>query len=111
MSELADIRRRKLEELEQKVNDEENQQKEFMQDVTQLENVVKQRLTRDALSRMGNVKIAHPEVAIQAMIAIANLLQRNQSLMISDKMLKDILLQLTSQRKKINFKVNHNGKI
>ena len=111
MSELEDIKKRKLAQLQNQAMQEQNEKQEFLQQVNQLESVVKTRLTKEALSRFGNLKTAHPEKASRALTVIANIIQKNNSLIIDDKMLTDILLQLTPQKKAFKFKGSHTGKI
>jgi DNA-binding TFAR19-related protein (PDSD5 family) len=84
--------------------DESEQQKQFEQQRLKLENVVKQNMTKDALSRYANVKIAHPEKSVQALVALVQMLQENQIQTIDDQTLKDVLIKLTPKK---GFRIKH----
>lgn len=99
MNELEELRKKRLEQLK-------NQQKEveeFQQQVTALESFVKQHLTKEALSRYGNLKSAHPEKSVQLLSVVAQLLQSGQLKTITDEQLKDILLRMQPPKKE--FKI------
>ena len=97
MDELEAIKRRKLEELQrQSLQQNMQEQAQIQQQVDQLEAVVKQIFTKDALARYGNVKTAHPEKAIQLLIVIGQLLQSGKVQQITDDQLKEILKQMAS---------------
>ena len=92
---IGDIRRQTLDQLKTQ----QTKQAEAQEQLAQLETVVKQYFTPDALTRFGNVKAAHPETATKVIIALAQLIQSNQlQQKISDDILKKILEQLTQTR-------------
>ena len=77
---------------------------EFQQQVAQLENLVKGHLSNDAISRYGNLKSAHPEKAMQALVVLSQMIQSGQiSDRIDDEMLKNILIRM--QPEKREFKI------
>ena len=78
---------------------------QLQQQIQKLEAMVKQKLTREALSRFGNVKAAHPELALNLVILLANLIQQGRiKEQISDQQLKEMIRQLSSsQRKDFNI--------
>ena len=81
------------------------QQHALQQQVEQLELAVKTILTREALQRYTNLKIAHPEKAIRLLVTIAQLVQSNQIQKIGDAELKLLLEKMEPTRKtKITFK-------
>ena len=97
MDELEAFKRRKIEELQrQSLQQNMQEQAQIQQQVDQLEAVVKQIFTKDALARYGNVKTAHPEKAIQLLIVIGQLLQSGKVQQITDDQLKEILKQMAS---------------
>lgn len=108
MDELEKIRKKKLEKLQQMQNNEvQNQASEESQakeQIAQLEMMVKQVLTKDALIRYGNVKAAHPEKAMQLLAVIAQGIQQGQVQNIDDETLKQILIKLTPQKKEFKIK-------
>ncbi len=71
--------------------------------VNALENMVKAKMTKDALSRYGNVKTVHPEKAVQLLIVLGQLIQAGRIDTINDEQLKDILMKLTPP--KHDFKI------
>lgn len=79
-----------------------NQYKESQQlkeQIIMLENIAKQNMTKEAISRYGNLKIAHKETAIKS---IAFIVQAVQSGYIKEKITDDIfkeILKNINQRK------------
>jgi len=106
MDELEEIRKRKLEELQAQYEQQQQEQQAFEQQRQQLEFIVKQHMTKEAISRYGNIKIAHPEKSVQALVVLAQLLQEKKILVIDDKILKDVLLKLTPEKKEFTIKKN-----
>lgn len=95
MSELDEIRKKKLEELQQQ----QQEQAQFMEQVEKLEQAARQKLTKDALMRLGNVKAANPEVALQAMAAIMQIKKD----VINDDDLKHILKMIQPKKRDIKI--------
>lgn len=75
------------------------EQQAMQQQVDMLEQVVKSRMTREAISRYGNVKAAHPEKAIQLLAIVGQLIQSGQIDMIDDEKLKGILQHMTPEKR------------
>jgi|TARA_Y100000310_G_scaffold97577_1_gene95216 programmed cell death protein 5 len=105
---LDDIKRKKLEELQNKMQEQQNQQVQeelkLQQQIEVLEEFVKKHLTKEAIQRYGNLKAAHKEKAIQVITLIAQALQSGQITdKISDEQFKQILKQL--QPDKREFKI------
>lgn len=107
MDELEALKRKKLEELKnQQVNalqQQAEEQTQFEQQIGQLEIVVKRVFTKDALSRYGNIKVAHPEKAVQVLVVLGQLIQQGKVNQINDTQLKEILKKLTPE--KTDFKI------
>lgn len=101
MNELDELRKNRLEKLQQQ----QKQIEEFNQQVETLEMFVKQHLTKEALSRYGNLKSAHPETAVQVLALLAQFIQAGKVSMIDDEQLKDILQRMQPQKKE--FKIIH----
>lgn len=91
MSELEDIRNKKLESLQE--------QQKLAKQVEMLESFVKQKLTKEALERFGNIKVADPEKAVQIVAVLAQLIQSNNLDKIDDRHMKLILLQMLPKKK------------
>jgi len=98
MSELDDIRKRKLAELQAS----QNKDAEINAQIAQLEAVTREHMTREALARLGNIRSADPERAMQVTIVIAQLLQSGRVRTIDDELLKQVLKELTPKR---DFKI------
>ena len=95
---LEEIKQRKFEQLQERVNSEINEQQELQKQVLQIENLVKQYLTNEAISRYNNVKIAHPELAMKVLSLIAQAIQYDQiKEKISDEQFKSFLMQLLTK--------------
>ena len=103
---IDEIRKRKMEEIQAQMNAQQNQglqeEIQLQQQIQALENVLKQKLTKEALQRYGNLKIAHPEKAIQVLAIIGqNAKQINE---INDSQFKELLKKMDGGKKDINIK-------
>lgn len=99
MTELEEIRKKKLEELQQQAQSQIKEQVEMQQQLEMLETFIKQYLTKEAIQRFGTLKAAHPEKAVQVMAALAQAIRSGQIRdKINDEMLKSILWQLQNQK-------------
>ncbi|MFH0978543.1 MAG: DNA-binding protein [Candidatus Woesearchaeota archaeon] len=103
MSELDEIRKRKLEELQQRAAGQQQDEAQMQQELVQLELAVKSRMTKEAMQRYGNIKLADQERSIQLLVVLGQLLQSARIQMIDDNTLKQVLLQL--QQKKKDFTI------
>jgi DNA-binding TFAR19-related protein (PDSD5 family) len=106
MPTLEEIKRKKLEELmrlQQKA--EPDEQSQLKQQIEQMESVVKQFLSKDALARYGNVKAAHQDKAIQLLVVLFQAIQKGQIQgQIEDSLLKKILEQMAPDKKEFKIK-------
>lgn len=106
MNDIDEIKRRKIEELQNKlIEKQSNELKEQIhinQQIEMLENIAKQYLSKEAISRYGNLKAAHPDVAIQAIAVIAQAAGQIKE-KITDEQFKNILKQM--QKPKKEFKI------
>ncbi len=108
MDELEEIKRRKLAELQNQQEEQLQQageQQQMQAQIEQLEIVVKQFLTKEALQRFGNLKAAHQDKAIQLIVILGQAIQQNQiKEKITDEKLKEILKQLQTEKKDFKIK-------
>ena len=109
MPTLDEIRKKKLEELmqqqQEKLQQQSQEQSQFQQQIEQIEDVVKQFLTKDALMRYGSLKAAHQEKALQILLILFQAIQKGQIKgKIDDSTLKKVLEQLTPKKREINIK-------
>jgi len=82
-----------------------NEEMQLQQQIQQLELMVKQKLTKKALERFGNVKAAHPEKAIQLLAVLGQAIQTGRiDDQVDDNQLKDILLKITPEKKEFKIK-------
>ena len=102
MNELEAIKQRKLAELQQHQQHSFADEQQIQQQVEQLDAIIKQKLTKDALQRYGNIKVAHPEKALQLLMVLSQALQRVDQ--VNDAMLKDILIKLSPEKKQFKIK-------
>ena len=108
MTTLEEIKRKKLEGLmrlqQEKLQQQAQEQTQVQQQIEQMENIVKQFLTRDALTRYGNLKTVHQEKALQLLVVLFQAIQKGQiQKQIDDSTLKKILEQLTPKKKEIKI--------
>jgi len=87
------------------MNQEDVQEKMKMeQQLAMLEELAKQNMSRDAISRFGNLKAAHPEMAVQVMAFIAQGIQAGKIQgQISDESLKTILTSFQQPKKEFRL--------
>ncbi len=78
------------------MNQEEIQkQLELQKQIQVLETTVKKYLTREAVTRYGNIKAAHPQKAIEIITILAQLIQSGQiKEQLDDAQFKEILLNM-----------------
>ena len=109
MPTLDEIRKKKLQELmqaqQQKSQHQYDEQLQLQQQVEQMESVVRQYLSKDALVRYGNIKAAHNEKALQLVALLFQLIQNGQlKSVIDDKIMKKLLLQLEPKKRDIQIR-------
>jgi len=105
MDELEKIKQKKLKEIQEKQQEQLQEELQLQQQIQQLEAVVKQFLTKEALQRYGNLKTAHPEKAIQILVILSQLIQQGKiKIKVDDQQLKEILKQITPGKKEFKIK-------
>jgi len=103
MNDIEEIKRKKLEELQRQQQEVNSEEAQIQQQITQLELLVKKVLTKKALERYGNLKTAHPELAIQLLVLLSQAIQSGQIRTVDDNALKNLLMRL--QPKKHKFRM------
>ena len=109
MPTLEEIKRKKLEELmrfqQEKLQQQTNEQSQMQQQIEQMEDIVRQFFTKEALARYGSLKTAHHEKALQLLLILFQAIQKGQIQgKVDDSTLKKILEQLTPKKKEIKIK-------
>ena len=108
MNDVEEIRNKKVHELQKKYlaqqRKELRKQIQLQQQIELLENFAKQFMTREAISRYGNLKSAHPDKAIQAVALIAQAVESGQLKgRLDDENFKRLLQELTPEKKEFRF--------
>lgn len=98
MEELEQLKKKRLEQMQSEQLQNFKEESEFQQQVEALEDIVRARLTKDALQRYGNLKTAHPEKAIQLLAVLAQAIQAGQIKQVNDDQLKFILGKLSEKK-------------
>ena len=102
---LEEIRKRKIESLQQQAQKQAEEEAQLQSQIQQLEEIVRRALTKEALQRYGNLKTAHPEKAVQLLVVVANAIQTQNIKAIDDKQLKEILMMMDKKHEtKIRFR-------
>ena len=108
MATLEDLRKKKMEGMlqhNQNLQQQAQEQAQLQQQIEQLEAVIKQFLTKDALARYGTLKTAHPEKAVQLLVILVQAIQSGQiKSQIDDEILKKILQQITPKQREIKIR-------
>jgi DNA-binding TFAR19-related protein (PDSD5 family) len=86
-----------------KMDDLQEQELEIAKNLKMLEDIAKSKMSGDAISRYGNLKIAHPELAIKAVSLIAQAIQSGKVDTITDIQFKELLNEL-QEKKSFKFK-------
>jgi programmed cell death protein 5 len=102
--ELSAIRRRKLQQLQNRAQDEQKQTHED-QIEQQKQELLRQLLTPEARQRLTNLKMIKPEFTEQIELQIIQLAQTGKlPIPLSDAQLKQILLQLQGRKREITIR-------
>ena len=105
MDELEEIRKQKLAAMQQNMQEQQEKQAEIEQQVEMLEAFVKQHMSAEAISRFGNIKLAHPEKAVQLLVVAGQLIKAGKiKEKISDEQLKQLLTMMDSEKKEFTIK-------
>jgi DNA-binding TFAR19-related protein (PDSD5 family) len=84
---------------------EEDQYEQMAQQVMALEKIAKPMMSKESISRYGNLKAAHPETAIKAIAIVAQAVQMGQlRQQLSDPEFKEILIEIQKGKRTYKFK-------
>lgn len=107
MDDLESIRKKKIQQLQrmqQKNLIDKRPETDAEQQLQQFEGMVKQRFTREALQRYGNLKTGHPEKALQLLLILAQAIKQGNIDQVDDNLLKQVLLRITPEKKEFNIR-------
>ncbi len=103
--ELEEIRRRKLLALQQRLAEEQRKAQMEQQLELQKQAILKSILTPEARQRLSNLKLVKPEFTAQLELQLIQLAQMGRlPIPLTDEQLKQILIQLQSQRREIRIR-------
>ncbi|MGC9517035.1 MAG: DNA-binding protein [Methanomicrobiales archaeon] len=104
MSDIEDIRRKRMQELQQKAAESEAQEQARQELEMQKKQILMQILTPEARGRLANLRLTKPEFVEQVELQIIQLAQmgRIQS-KINDEQLKELLKKLSGKKREINI--------
>lgn len=75
-------------------------QEEVQKQIESIKALARQHMTREAISRLGNVEAAHPELALRASMFVAKAVQMGSiKEKITDEQLKQILKQIQDTKR------------
>ena len=107
MTTLDELKAKRMAELQQQQQQQGNAQMQqemaLQQQMEQLEALVKRHLSKQALERYGNLKVAHPETTMQLTVVLARLIQEGRVKEVSDAKLKELLIQIIPKKRDINI--------
>jgi len=103
--ELAQIRKRKLLSMQQRVSDEQRQSQEESQIEAQKQELLAKILTPEARQRLNNLKMVKQEFAEQIELQLIQMAQTGKlPIPLSDTQLKQILIQLQSRKRETTIR-------
>lgn len=103
--ELEELRRRKLLALQQKLAEEQRRAQMEQQLELQKQAILKNILTPEARQRLANLKLVKPEFTAQLELQLIQLAQMGKlPIPLTDEQLKQILIQLQSQKREIKIR-------
>jgi DNA-binding TFAR19-related protein (PDSD5 family) len=87
------------------MNGNDSDAEKLTEQILALEQVAKKAMTKEAISRYGNLKMAHTELAIKAVAIIAQAIQTNQiKEKVTDEQFKELLKEINTGKKTFQFK-------
>lgn len=102
---LDGIRKRKLAELQQRLQEEGIAEEQAMQVDAQKRQILMGVLTPEARNRLANIKLARPEFAAQVENLLIQVAQSgNLAQKITDQQLKEILLKISKKKRDITIR-------
>jgi len=103
--ELEEIRRRKLLELQRRVGEEQGNVQAQQQLELQKQALLRSILTPEARQRLANLKMVRPEFTSQLELQLIQLAQQGKiPIPLTDKQLKQILIQIQSHKREIKIR-------
>ena len=102
--ELAALRQKRMAELQQQAQQQAAQEEQAKQFEMQKQSVLRQILTPEARDRLANIRLANPQTADSVEMQLIHLAQSGRLQgVIDDAMLRNILAQITPQKREITI--------
>ena len=102
--ELAALRQKRMAEIQQQAQQQAAQEEKAQQFEMQKQSVLRQILTPEARDRLANIKLANPQMADGVEMQLIQLAQSGRLQgVIDDAMLRNILAQITPQKREITI--------
>ena len=102
--ELAALRQKRMEELQQQAQSQAAQEEQQKQFEAQKQSVLRQILAPEARDRLANIRLANPQMADSVEMQLIQLAQSGRIRgVIDDAMLRNILTQITPQKREIKI--------
>ncbi len=106
MDDYEEIRRRKLEEYQRRLQEKAEEESELAARQAQIDAIISAVLEPDARSRLANVRLANPKLAEKVIATLVYLYQAGRlTRKVTDKELKAILLKLSQSKRDTNIKI------
>ena len=103
MDELAELRKKRMAQL-QAQSAEQSEEAQLQSQIAQLDSIVKAKMSREALARYSNMRVAHQELWLQSLVVLAQLIQAGKIADISDAQYKSILERMQPKKREIKIK-------
>ena len=104
MSDLEEIRRKRMQELQQQAANAESQEQARQEMEMQKKQVLMQILTPEARSRLANLRLTKPEFVDQIEVQLIQLAQMGKiQSKIDDNQLKELLKKVSGSKREINI--------
>lgn len=104
MSDIEELRQKKMQELQQQAAQEQSQAQMQQEMEMQKKQIMMQILTTEARSRLANLRLTKPDFVNQIEIQLIQLVQSGRVQgKITDKQLKDLLKKLSGTKREINI--------
>lgn len=105
MTDLDDIKKKKMEELKAKMEQEEQEDQRKQELEKQKKQILRQILTSEARSRLSNLRMARPDFTERVELQLIQIARTGRvNLPINDEQLQEILKKLQDSKKSINIR-------